>query len=283
MSNLDLKDQQFETLFFPPHMMPQFQTCDHLLYRIRDIFKLPQSQNETFVHSDSSEHLISPLNTSPPISVLQVGARARVARADGAQSALLRCTTTKYSPLKQDWGSSCVDTDASSLPTHLFEILPTMEVVVLHLNVIIEETNYAFIRVPLQERFPQCQDQEGFVKSEHLITLPALPLCTSAAVCLMRCVQRVALRVRTFSITVLKFCFILSHTQELTLGFVDYSSSEAIKWDNGGLDVFSAFKRFTAASDPTTAESFLRQNVFVSRQALDNPDVVDRVVAGMLE
>ena len=75
----------------------------------------------------------------------------------------------------------------------------------------------------------------------------------------------------------------MSHSQELALGFVDYSSSEAIKWDNGGLDVFSAFKRFTATSDPNSAESFLRQNVFVSRQALENPDVVDRVVSGMLE
>ena len=75
---------------------------------------------------------------------------------------------------------------------------------------------------------------------------------------------------------------ILNATQELVLGFVDYTSGEATNWDNGRLDVSRAFECFAAASNVSEAESFLRNHV-VSRHAAQQPAVADGVVASILE
>jgi hypothetical protein len=77
--------------------------------------------------------------------------------------------------------------------------------------------------------------------------------------------------------------FITHRLQELVLGFVDYTSSESVLLHNCGWNVASAFERFAAASHGSSAESFLRRNVFVSSQAQENPGVVDRVVSSMLQ
>jgi hypothetical protein len=194
----DLSTLEFETLVFPPHLTPQDYTCDHLLYRIKDIFKLPQHGNDTSLNFNSSENPLASEDASSPLSTLQVGALARVVHVGGTQGALLRCTSTVMeSSLDLDWEICGTVAQASSPPTQYFELLPSMEVLVLQLNSVLDEPN-AFVRVPLQDKFPQCQGQEGFVESKHLATLPALPPCHSAAVCLMRSVQRVALRVRTY-------------------------------------------------------------------------------------
>lgn len=279
----NLKSREFESLVFPPHLTPHDYTCDHLLYRIKDIFKLPQSQNEVSPRPVSLETLLSPLDSSFPTSTLQVGALASLV--PGTCSALLRCTpAANHSSLELDWEKSCNSGDETSRSTLIFELLPRMEVLVLQLNLVFDGSNYALVRVPFQAGFPQCQGQEGWVNSHHLTILPALPPCNSAAVCLMRCVQRVALRVRFIIIIRISTHLLYNQAlQELALGFADYTTSESVKLDNIGLNVVCAFKRFENISHPRLAESFLRQYVFVARQALEKPDVVNRVVSSMLE
>lgn len=197
MSEPDVKSQDFETLVFPTHLMPREQTCDHLLHRIRDIFKLPQPQHETCRHSASSEHPIPPTDSSSPcFPPLQVGTLARVVCGDGAQSALLRCASAASNmATESDWEKRRASGKAGSPILQIFEMLPAMEVVVLELNLATDGASCAFVRVPVQSGFPQCQGQEGLLSSKHLVPVPALPPCTSVAVCLMRSVQRVALRV----------------------------------------------------------------------------------------
>lgn len=70
--------------------------------------------------------------------------------------------------------------------------------------------------------------------------------------------------------------------QELVLGFVDYTSGEALNWDNGRLDVVRAFEHFATVSNVTKAELFLR-NYVVSSHAVQQPAAADGVVLNILK
>jgi hypothetical protein len=172
-------DEFQKLVFLSSQTPPQLDNCDNLLYRIRDLFR----------------------------SEIRINAHARVERDDGLQGTFLRPHPAARSQ-PACFPSSDMDLEWEAIrprpivPESPFFILPPMEVLVLRLNAV-DEPGLAFVRVLKdQEGFPQCMDQEGFVESKYLVALPAIPPCNSAAVCLMRCVQRVALRVRTCN-----FCF----------------------------------------------------------------------------
>ena len=171
MHGAQLPFEEFENLtFLPSQIPPQSQNCDNLLNRIKDLFRLPEVRINDFAH---------------------------VVRDDGLQGTFLRPqpASAPSSDMELEWEAT---RPRPVLPESPFLILPSMEVFVLRLSAL-DEPNLALVRVQRQEGFPQCQDQEGLVESKYLVALPALPPCNSAAVCLMRCVQRVALRVRKFN------------------------------------------------------------------------------------
>jgi hypothetical protein len=188
MRGPDVPCQAFEKLVFLPSQIPhQSQTCDNLLHRIVDLFGLPQSQQEEQFHTNSSVFHTHTLHLAQPVATLQIGALARVVRAGSSQNTFLKFEPSEVhlTRVESDWEAMLNE----------FEIFPSMEVRVLRLNAP-GERNHAFVRVPNDQKgFPQCKNQEGFVESKHLVAVPALPLCNSASICLMRCVHRVALRV----------------------------------------------------------------------------------------
>ena len=241
-----------DKLVFLPSMLPASRTCDNLLHRIRNIFGMPES----------------PLDQPPPapsVPSVEVGALVRVVRDDGLDSTLLRCRAT-----------TSRSKDAYTVPR--FAISSSMNLRVLRMDAA-AELGFAFVSVPGgQEGFVQCKYLVGF---GHAISMPA---CDSVAVSLMRCVQRVAMRVRapTAHYIVQWLRQFESPFQELVLGFVDYTSGEAANWDNGRIDVVRAYDRFAAASAPAAAESFLMRHLFPSR-ALEEPEATARVAAQMLE
>jgi hypothetical protein len=133
---------------------------------MKDKFRLPHSQ---------------PQHDLIPCIPVHVGALASVVRRDNNEGTYLRCEAT-------------TSQEESKFRTPLFLILPTMYVRIERLNAE-GEHGHAYVKVPKQDRFPLCDDQEGFVQSKYLVALPALPPLNAASVCLMRCVQRIALHV----------------------------------------------------------------------------------------
>jgi hypothetical protein len=192
---LDPSSPEIQNITLPPSVLPQSQTCDNLLHRIRDLFSLPRTQPAADSSDPQSSKHAAPSSAAavPSHSAAHAGMLARVICSDEhTDSVFLRDSPTpeESSDLNLLWESGL------SVSKTLFAIVPEMIVRVTRLNAP-GELNYAFVTVCRdQECFPECQGQEGFVRSKYLAILPALPPCNSAAVCLMRCVQRVALRVR---------------------------------------------------------------------------------------
>jgi hypothetical protein len=189
----DIPPLAFEQLVFRPSQIPhQSQTCDNLLHRIRDLFRPPQFlQEKSSKHAQPhAERMISSAHEPPSPITLQVGALARVVCVCALQKASI-------SPQPSRASSSKLGLEWEFPSDILLEMFPNMEVFVLRLHPA-HEPNFAFVRVPKDQKgFPLCKDQEGYVEIKNLVALAALYPCNSAAVCLMRCVQRVALRVRT--------------------------------------------------------------------------------------
>ena len=202
---LDPSSPEIQNITLPPSVLPQSQTCDNLLHRIRDLFSLPRTQPAADSSDPQSSKDAAPSSAAfPSHSAAHAGTLARytIARVicsdEHTESVFLRDSPTseESSDLNLLWESGL------SVSKSLFAIAPEMIVRVVRLNAP-GELNHAFVRVCSdQECFPECQGQEGFVESKYLDILPALPPCNSAAVCLMRCVQRVALRVRAVCILV---------------------------------------------------------------------------------
>ena len=190
----DIPPVAFEKLAFRPSQIPhQSQTCDNLLHRIRDLFRPAQflQENSSKDAQRHAERMNSSAHEAPSLPTLQVGARARVVCVCALQKTSIRAQPSRAS-------SSTSGLECEFPSDILLEMFPNMEVFVLRL-LPADEPNYAFVRLPKDQKgFPLCKDQEGYVEIKNLVALAALYPCTSASVCLMRCVQRVALRVRPF-------------------------------------------------------------------------------------
>jgi hypothetical protein len=211
---------------------------------------------------------------------VQVGTIARVCCDQGSGSVVLRCAPK--ASLTQHPVAEIKALASDTKPEPAFEILPSMDVRVLQLNAA-EDACDALVCLPSgQDGYPQCQGQTGYVESKHLVPAPAMAPCNSAAVCVMRCVQRVALRVRIICNICVLFLFLLISLQELVLGFVDYTSGATTNTDSSRVDFVRAFERFHTASRLSAAESFLKKHLPL-KESQRNSAVCERVIASMLE